>query len=184
MVNNASLETGDPASTRAYRGLFGALFLALLLPGCAATPAPEIPLAYAARAQADALTGQWWGDYGSVQSGRHGRVRFSLEASDEVSATGDVLMIPQRLVGGDPPETTHPGPPTSLRVSFVRIEDGTLVGALEPYNDPGCGCLVSTTFIGRVVDNSIEGTYVSQGGAMHLGHSGRWRVDRRVDVSP
>lgn len=152
-----------------------------LLAACAAAPAPNIPVVYADEVEALALAGRWWGDYGSIESGRHGRVRFTLESGDEVGASGDVLMVPERIVDSDIALDSGPRPiPSILRVRFVQIQGNTVVGALEPYNDPECGCLVSTTFYGDLVGDVIEGTYISQGGRMHLGHSGRWRVERRA----
>jgi len=39
------------------------------------------------------LTGEWAGDYSSVESGRSGSISFTLRAAGD-SAFGDVVMIP------------------------------------------------------------------------------------------
>lgn len=175
----------SPSFTPGRLGGLAAVCLTLWLSACAATPPPSIPVLAPSEAAAASLAGHWWGTYGSVESGRHGRVRFTLVADGELEASGDVLMVPRRPVEADIGSERHTGsaeqhhPPIPLAVRFVQLDDAGVIGALEPYEDPDCGCLVSTTFVGWLDGDTISGTYVSQGGPMHLGHSGRWSVERR-----
>lgn len=166
------------AAARPTRTVIVAALLALpLVAGCAAAPPPTVPVE--SDETVERLVGSWWGHYSSIESGRQGRIRFALEA-DGHSATGDVVMVPRRGVdsdsGGVP---SPPQPPVTLRVRFVRLHGGTITGAMEPYDDPGCGCQVSTTFHGEIDGDVIEGTFVSEGGKLHLGHHGTWTVERR-----
>ena len=49
-----------------------------------------------------------------------------------------------------------------LTIAFARIQGGPVSGKLDPYRDPGCGCIVNTTFTGLLRDSStLEGTFVT-----------------------
>lgn len=159
--------------------------LALLLFACAPLPEPADVPVVAADEDLSILVGDWSGEYTSVDTGRDGRIRFSLTADDE-AAHGDVLMFP----AGSPPEagdearSGRPGAPLggqTLAIRFVRLrpEDETVTGTLEPYLDPECDCMVTTTFTGRVSRDSIEGTFETRAGPGYRPTSGRWRVERR-----
>jgi len=67
-----------------------------------------------------------------------------------------------------------------LTIRFVRMERNQVVGTLDPYRDPDCGCQLKTTLRGEFTDEStIEGTFNSIGSEMsHLPTSGRWKVSR------
>jgi hypothetical protein len=65
-----------------------------------------------------------------------------------------------------------------LHVTFVRVAEGRVSGALEPYTAPDCQCVVSTTFSGSLRGDVVDGTFVTRG-ANGLEQSGRWRVTRR-----
>jgi hypothetical protein len=60
------------------------------------------------------------------------------------------------------------------------MEGSQVVGTLDPYRDPDCGCQLTTTFRGEFKDaNTIEGTFTSVGsGIGHFPSSGRWKVAR------
>ena len=50
-------------------------------------------------------------------------------------------------------------------------------GVLEPFHDPDCDCVVTTSFVGVVRGDSITGRYVSRGESMI--REGAWHVTRR-----
>ena len=116
-----------------------------------------------------ALAGRWEGEYGSRETGRAGSILFTLEPGTD-TAHGEVLMVPREL---ELPPSPRPGdpegldrrlaqPPQALPISFVRATDGRVEGRLAPYRDPDCGCLLTTSFIGRLIDAStFEGTFTS-----------------------
>ena len=162
------------------------LLLAVGLFGCASVPPPEVPVV-ASSEDASRLAGTWRGIYSSALSRRSGTIRFVLDAGNATdTAFGDVLMFPasQRL---DAHPRARPGPfglpPQHLTIRIVSLEGNRVLGALAPYRDPECGCLVSTVFLGNLSGNVIEGTYLSEGSQFHLGHSGQWRVTRRIEAS-
>lgn len=138
-----------------------------------------------------ALVGTWSGQYNSAETGRSGSIMFEL-ASDKDTAFGDVLMVPRTQVV--PPLTSeHPAMPITqaqnpgqpLTIRFVRVSGGAVNGTLDPYNDPDCGCRVTTTFAGRFTDsNTIEGTYSTQGpGIGHQPSAGQWKVTRQSSTT-
>ena len=151
---------------------------------CAEQPPPQAVPIYAEAQDMVLLEGDWWGHYWSVDTGRSGRIRLSLEA-DADRAFGDVLMLPSvRNDGGAAGDIDEPDPTPSetLSIEFVRIDSGTetVSGTLAPYRDPDCGCVVSTTFTGRVSRDAIEGTFVIQAGGAYGARRGKWKAERQA----
>lgn len=128
------------------------------------------------------LVGEWRGNYSSSETGRSGTISFTLRAG-ESAASGSVLMLPRSdsslAARAAAAEALPPGSRQVLTIHFVRKEGNNVVGTLDPYRDPDCGCQVSTTFQGAFRDRgTIEGTYTtvpSQPGSVSTGH---WRVTR------
>ncbi len=156
--------------------------LATLLGACAEQPPPRAVPVYADTEDLFVLEGSWWGQYWSVDTGRSGRIRLSLETDDD-RAYGDVLMLPS-MRQGKPAAAAEglPAPSETLAIEFVRIDGATetVSGTLATYRDHECDCMVATTFTGRVSRNSIEGTFVTQAGGDYGARRGRWRVERRA----
>jgi len=153
-----------------------------LLPGCASTPPPPVAVTGEETALA-ALDGEWSGDYWSGSTGRRGTIRFRMR-SEASAASGDVWMSPS------PHEraATDPGsgsllPPTGaaepLQIRFVRVgAEGVVSGTMEPYRDPDCDCMVSTTFHGTIEGDIIRGTYTTRGPRTHRETGGQWQARR------
>ncbi|HJP84670.1 MAG TPA: hypothetical protein VJ852_01660 [Gemmatimonadaceae bacterium] len=132
------------------------------------------------------LVGRWAGEYHSEETGRSGDITFTLQPG-EASAYGDVTMIPKT-----PTRSTVPlhneivGMPALgsvrelLTIHFVRKEGNTVVGMLDPYQDPECRCRVVTTFRGEFKNGgTIEGTFSTHGSDQIVMHSqGYWKVNR------
>lgn len=151
-----------------------------LLSACATVTA-RVPLIGPAPSVAD-LVGAWVGSYSSEATGRSGTIVFRLNAVDD-TAQGSVHMH------ADPPRDNAAGayhsldrppqPSIPLFIRLVVVENGEIVGALEPYRDPTCGCLLTTTFQGHLEGEEIKGTFRSDGdGIHHLPASGNWSVTR------
>ena len=161
-----------------------AFLTALVVLGCSASPSPRIDVAGQPAARAS-LEGAWRGSYWSGDSGRSGGIRFRLEPGME-TAEGEVTMLDRA-----PPDATErrhdrfDGATAMLTVHLVRVDDlGTVAGALEPYRDPGCGCTLSTSFVGRIDGDRIEGSFLSHGGPGHIPTSGRWQAARVASTPP
>lgn len=164
------------------RLLLGSLAV-LSLAACAGTPAPV--RLQGEPAAISSLAGLWEGEYRGQMPGSRGTITFSMTADGE-GAYGDVTMFGPRgqlLAAADPLEQhrAHISSPQSLRVDFVRVGLGGVTGTLEPYTSPECACVVTTTFHGTVVADTISGSYTSHDTRGTT--EGTWRVIRRAGTS-
>jgi hypothetical protein len=92
-------------------------------------------------------------------------------------------MIPRG--SGDPyrPRSGGEGPAPAgasqlLAIRFVRVEGGKVSGTLDAYWDPDCNCEVTTTFVGAVRGDPIEGTFSSERKAGRV--FGTWKATRKA----
>jgi hypothetical protein len=165
------------------RWLLRSCITALLAAGCASNPSP-IPLNASPNAIAS-LAGEWSGEYSSTATGRSGSIVFTLTAGRD-TAFGDVVMVPgagTNVAGtgtaAGKPVVTYPAS-QPLRIRFVQVAGDSVSGVLEPYSVPDCGCVLTTTFTGRVASNRIDGTFTTSGDPQSSGpQNGRWTVKRR-----
>ena len=157
---------------------------AALLAACAGQSAP-VPVIGAA-ADVRRLAGQWLGEYSSNETGRAGSIAFTLDSAED-HAHGDVMMSPPNRVWtgfDDERYARGPEPPDLatarvLAIEFVRARGDQVSGVLAPYDDPACQCPVRTEFVGRLVADTLDGTYETRQVAGGTTTSGRWRVLRR-----
>jgi hypothetical protein len=159
----------------------GLVVTAVVLLSCTAIPPPEIPF-NASESAMESLAGRWSGNYWGGPQGRSGLITFELEEGDG-HAHGEVIMLPEDRREFSPayrPTQLLPSP-QPLRVEFIRAADGQMTGTLEPYRDPGCECLLSTSFMGSIHEEVIEGSFVTVGGPGHLKDMGNWKVERIED---
>jgi hypothetical protein len=161
------------------RSLFG-FVVAVLVAGCA-TISGRVPVQGPSVA---GLVGDWDGTYESRESGRHGTILFRLHALAD-TAQGAVFIesrpADDLANAGGARRMDVPRSPSStpLFIRIVFVEGNLIRGVLEPYRDPQCGCLLTTTFQGRLDGNRIEGTFRSEGeGFHHLPSNGEWQVRR------
>lgn len=127
------------------------------------------------------LAGEWLGEYSSAESGRSGSISFTLKAGSD-TAFGDVVMTPRFAGAGPASATGQPAPiqatSPAIDIRFVRVMGGQVSGALAPYTDPTCKCPLHTTFVGRLVGDTLSGTYTSRRENASDTQQGRWRVVR------
>jgi hypothetical protein len=126
------------------------------------------------------LAGRWSGSYDGLSSGRHGSIIFTLQA-DNGTARGDVVMVAEdRSVTVRTDERPRINAPIvqPLNIQFVVISGHDVSGMLDPYEDPTCHCLLSTTFAGRVDGDRIKGQFVTWGGGTASPQRGTWSVRR------
>ena len=132
------------------------------------------------------LVGSWEGVYSSSATGRSGIISFQLRAGTD-TAQGEVIMIPRsdrdQMISPDEVLRRRTAPAELLTIRFVAAEDDKIVGMLDPYTDPVCGCILSTRFIGRLRGDDIKGTFTSTGSEIFHGTTtGTWSVRRNVTV--
>lgn len=136
-----------------------------------------------------ALSGAWFGEYSSVLTGRRGTIWFELRATDD-SAFGSVVMTPKGAPGPlrpwQDPSLTKGQLPIELTISFVRISNSRITGALAPYADPASGEPLHTTFEGEIAGDTIAGTFTTRPlSGSSEGPTGTWRVQRaKADAHP
>ena len=126
------------------------------------------------RSDISALAGRWEGEYSSEATGRSGSIVFELKSGDTV-AHGDVLMVPK----GAKTSNTIATMPQVLNINFVNASGGVVKGTMDPYRDPECDCEVTTTFVGRITGDTIEGTFTTDAGGAAPTTAGRWKMTRQ-----
>lgn len=143
--------------------------------GCASKP-PEIELT-SSDFDLNPLVGEWRGTYTNPAAARSGTIAFTLRAG-ESAASGNVVMIPHSADSAIAADAALAR--SVLKISFVRKQGRQVVGNLDPFRDPGCGCQVKTIFEGAFTDaHTIEGSFTTvptESGQNVTG--GRWKVTR------
>ncbi|HWA14908.1 MAG TPA: hypothetical protein VG817_00645 [Gemmatimonadales bacterium] len=130
-----------------------------------------------------AMVGRWEGTYESEKTGREGTLQFELAGVGD-TARGEILMLPawsdEPFQGSNRGEPREPRPlrsPTVIPIRFVKIEGGQVLGQLDPYLDPDCRCKVTTSFIGSVDGEDVQGIFAIRGMSAWLAF-GEWRAHR------
>ena len=159
-----------------------AVILSVVSSACSAPQPQPVPI-QGTPADISALEGEWAGEYHAyAQHGRSGTLFLRLDAEAD-TAVGEVLMHVEgrEVAGAIPLEDPWQNVATDqiLTITFVRAAGGTVFGSLDPYYDPVCGCEMTTTFMGRIQGNLIEGTYTSMHTTGGDRTDGSWRVFRR-----
>jgi len=137
-------------------------------------PAPPVAVV----GEASGFAGKWLGEYWSADTARRGSIRFELRA-DGSGARGDVWMYAppsplDRMNGASLAPVAE-----AIPIRFVRLDaSGAVRGTLEPYRDPDCGCMLTTTFEGKLRDGRIAGEFSSRDGDLHPVTHGQWEVHR------
>jgi hypothetical protein len=166
-----------------------AALLLLSLAGCRYQMDP-VPL-HGDRFELRQMAGAWVGEYAGVESGRTGTIGFNISTNAD-SAFGNVILtarqeanVPRAGAGIPPsfptdPREMQPGMipvVQGLRIRFVRVAGGRVAGTIQPYRAPDCQCIVHTAFTGRVVGDTIQGTFITTLADDHE-QQGTWRVTR------
>ncbi len=162
-----------------------AVALATVAGGCAVTHTSVPVLAGPGTPDLD---GVWEGTYESQETGRVGDVYLALSAGAD-SAAGEVVMVPRGVPISVQPSGAPPGGsrwrwegrdrPQVLTIRFVHLMGGEVVGALDPYRDPDCGCLLRTTFRGEVEGDAVLGTFATEAEDPYHDAEGTWHAVRR-----
>ena len=132
------------------------------------------------------LVGNWEGVYSSSATGRSGIITFALRAGTD-TAQGEVIMIPRsdrdQMNVSDDVIRRRTAPAELLTIRFVAASDDRIVGRLDPYTDPVCGCMLTTRFVGKLNGDEIKGTFTSTGSEVfHNTTDGTWSVRRTPAV--
>ena len=109
------------------------------------------------------LVGNWEGQFEGIDSGRSGRIKFSLELGRH-TADGEVVMDP----------ATAP-----LKITYVQVRGGQVTGQLEPYTDPRCRCTVETEFLGTLNGDVVDGSFTTRSVSGGPEQHGNWSMSRK-----
>lgn len=160
------------------------LFAMLALVGAAACSSRPMPVMLQGEPMGTAaLTGDWTGSYWADSSAHRGSLKFFVGAGED-STFGDMMMfspLGERIQPADdgPSHRIHTRMAQSLRVDLKNAGGGRVTGTLEPYLAPDCLCVVTTTFNGIVVGDTIRGSFTTTGGTTE-NREGSWQLVRRV----
>ena len=135
------------------------------------------------------LTGEWDGEYKSVEAGRSGSIYFKLMGTRD-TARGDVLMIPRDPSGHRDylnPGTSMRNVPRALTIKFVAVEGDVIAGTMDRYDSPDCEHQLLTTFRGVIRGDRVEGTFMiyhvrdtQERYAREIQQEGTWWAERRT----
>lgn len=159
------------------------LGLALVSMSCAFNPPPV--LVEGTPGEVATLTGEWVGEYHSVETGRSGSIWFKLDAGRD-TAFGDVVMIPAGSAAPQYPPTMSDASAQmrrsqALSIHFVSVAGNRVIGTIDLYPSPDCECELLTRFEGELRGDRIAGAFTTQ----HSGHQmapqkGTWWVKRKT----
>ena len=112
------------------------------------------------------LAGTWRGEFHNAGTGRVGTIFFDLRADSDTaygSVTFDrVVPIAACTDMIRPQATSSIVVPVVLRFGALATYRGSLGGWLQPYRDPDLSCWMDTWFEGRLVRDTLEGTFASR----------------------
>jgi hypothetical protein len=179
----------DRRRTMKANRLAGLTLVAALAASCSSSksPAPDVPVEAAKKADLSALVGKWTGDYSSKDTGRSGSIVFELRSGGSTTANGDVLMWPKGSKqpmapskSGDLTEEQLRTMPQVLNINFVQSQGGYVTGTMDPYTDPDCQCEVRTTFVGSIDGDVIVGEFtIEHWDKQGKSAKGVWKVTRQ-----
>lgn len=161
-----------------------AMVLSAMTVGCAFAGSPV--RVYGSSRDLARLAGNWSGEYvGTPAHDRSGTISFVLSAADS-EAHGDVIMTANSQTD---PYGSFPGDPASvaldkrpdrqaLTIRFVDVDATTVSGLLDKYWDPDRRTMAQTTFRGTLVEDVIDGTFVTEYADGSPSTNGHWKVQR------
>ena len=127
------------------------------------------------------LAGSWRGEFHS-QTGRVGSIFFDLRA-DSDTAYGNatfnrVVPVPACTDMSRPQEISSVVLPVVLRFGALAISDGSIGGSLQPYRDPDLSCWMDTWFEGRLMQDTLRGSFFSRRTDTDTVRAGTWWAGR------
>jgi hypothetical protein len=128
------------------------------------------------------LAGTWRGEFHNAQTGRVGTIFFDLRG-DSDTAYGNVTFDRVVPIGvctdmARPQATSRTVVPVVLRFGALATSRGSLGGWLEAYRDPDLSCWMDTWFEGRLVRDTLEGSFFSRRTDTDTVRAGTWWAAR------
>ena len=127
------------------------------------------------------ITGTWRGEFHS-QTGRVGTIFFDLKAGSETAygnATFDRVIPTQTCTDMTrPPEVSKVRMPVVLEFGALTTSEGSIGGWFKPYRDPDLECLMDTWFEGRLVWDTLRGSFFARPTDSDTVRMGTWWAAR------
>jgi hypothetical protein len=128
------------------------------------------------------LAGTWRGEFHNAQTGRVGTIFFDLRA-DSDTAYGKVTFDRVVPIAGctdmsRPQATSSIVMPVVLRFGALATSKGSLGGWLRPYRDPDLACWMDTWFEGRLLRDTLQGSFFSRRTDIDTVRAGTWWAAR------
>lgn len=128
------------------------------------------------------LAGTWRGEFHSPRTGRVGTIFFDLRADSDTaygSVTFDRVVPVTECTDMSRPQTASSVVvPVVLRFGALATYRGSLGGWLQPYRDPDLSCWMDTWFEGRVVRDTLQGSFFSRRTDTDTVRAGAWWAAR------
>ena len=112
------------------------------------------------------LAGTWRGEFQNPGAGRVGAIFFDLRSEGD-TAYGSVTfdrVVP--VIGCSditrPQANTNVIVPVVLRIGALATSEGSIGGWLAPYRDSALSCWMDTWFEGRLVRDTLHGSFFSR----------------------
>jgi len=113
------------------------------------------------------MAGEWKGEFEGSDRARRGTIKMILETGRH-TASAQVTMVGAKADGSS----------IRLKVEYLKIADGEVVGQIESYDDAACGCKVETKFEGVMSGDFMIGTYLARMTGTDKELSGQWSAER------
>jgi hypothetical protein len=128
------------------------------------------------------LAGKWRGEFHSAQTGRVGTIYLDLRP-DKDTAYGNASfhrVVPTTACTDmtRPQEASNIVVPVVLRFGALTTSEGSLGGWLQPYRDPELSCWMDTWFEGRLMRDTLRGTFFSRRTDTDTVRAGTWWAAR------
>ena len=128
------------------------------------------------------LAGTWTGEFHNRHTGKVGTIFFDLRA-DSDTAYGRVTFNHVTPVAAcadmtRPQESTSIVVPIVLRFGALAVFKGSIGGWLQPYRDPDLLCWMDTWFEGRLVRDTLSGSFFSRRTDTDSVRQGSWWAAR------
>ena len=154
----------------------------LLLLGCAcATHEPSAVRVQGYSRDIRRIAGTWRGEFHS-STGRVGTIFFDLKAGSETAhgnATFDRAIPTQACTDMTrPPETSEVRVPVVLQFGALTTAEGSIGGWFKPYRDPDLSCWMDTWFEGRLVQDTLRGSFFARPTDIDTVRMGTWWAAR------
>ncbi len=153
-----------------------------LLAGCnAPTPASPVPL-QGEPGDIGRIAGIWEGEFENQETGRIGKIFLELKAQNDTAygrVSFDRVVPVSRCTDMSRPQAESTVVlPVVLRLGGLATAQGSIGGWILPYRDPELSCWMDTWFQGKLVQDTLRGSFFSRRTDNDTVRAGNWWAAR------